>query len=71
MDTCIRQTTRIGSNFPYGIAERHFRKNTAEFAKFNPDPKSATPMSVPRILLKFLCIDVRDCFEYRLIPTEM
>src|SRR6201987_6109572 len=28
--------------------ERHFRKNPAVFAKFNPDPKSATPMTVPK-----------------------
>lgn len=28
--------------------EAHFRKNPAVFARFNPDPKSATPMSVPK-----------------------
>jgi beta-barrel assembly-enhancing protease len=28
--------------------EQHFRKNPAVFAKFNPDPKSATPMTVPK-----------------------
>lgn len=28
--------------------ERHFRKNPAVFAKFNPDPKSATPITVPK-----------------------
>jgi hypothetical protein len=28
--------------------ERHFRKNPTVFARFNPDPKSATPMAVPK-----------------------
>jgi beta-barrel assembly-enhancing protease len=28
--------------------EVHFRRNPAVFARFNPDPKSATPMSVPK-----------------------
>ena len=28
--------------------ERHFRKDPSVFAKFNPDPKSATPMTVPK-----------------------
>jgi len=28
--------------------ERHFRQNPAVFAKFNPDPKSATPFVVPK-----------------------
>jgi predicted Zn-dependent protease len=28
--------------------ERHFRKNSSVFGKFNPDPKSATPFSVPK-----------------------
>ena len=28
--------------------ERHFRQNPAVFAKFNPDPKSAAPISVPK-----------------------
>ena len=28
--------------------EQHFRKNPAVFKKFNPDPKSATPISVPK-----------------------
>src|SRR5215471_15987921 len=28
--------------------EVHFRKNPSVFGKFNPDPKSATPMSVPK-----------------------
>jgi predicted Zn-dependent protease len=28
--------------------ERHFRENPSVFAKFNPDPKSATPLSVPK-----------------------
>jgi len=27
--------------------ERHFRKNPTVFKKFNPDPKSATPLVVP------------------------
>jgi predicted Zn-dependent protease len=28
--------------------EQHFRQNSSVFGKFNPDPKSATPMSVPK-----------------------
>jgi predicted Zn-dependent protease len=28
--------------------ERHFRENPAVFGKFNPDPKSAKPISVPK-----------------------
>ena len=28
--------------------EQHFRKNPALFKKFNPDPRSATPISVPK-----------------------
>jgi predicted Zn-dependent protease len=28
--------------------EQHFRDNPAVFAKFDPDPKSATPFSVPK-----------------------
>jgi predicted Zn-dependent protease len=28
--------------------ERHFSQNPAVFAKFNPDPKSATPFAVPK-----------------------
>ena len=28
--------------------EYHFRQNTSVFGKFNPDPKSATPFSVPK-----------------------
>jgi predicted Zn-dependent protease len=28
--------------------ERHFRRNPAVFGKFNSDPKSATPLSVPK-----------------------
>jgi predicted Zn-dependent protease len=28
--------------------ERHFRQNPSVFAKFNPDPKSATPFVVPK-----------------------
>jgi len=28
--------------------EQHFRKNPSVFGKFNPDPKSATPFSVPK-----------------------
>jgi beta-barrel assembly-enhancing protease len=28
--------------------EQHFRDDPAVFAKFNPDPKSATPFSVPK-----------------------
>ena len=28
--------------------EQHFRKNPSVFKKFNPDPKSATPISVPK-----------------------
>lgn len=28
--------------------QRHFRRDPAVFAKFNPDPKSATPMTVPK-----------------------
>src|SRR5271165_2877128 len=28
--------------------EQHFRQNPAVFQKFNPDPKSATPISVPK-----------------------
>ena len=28
--------------------ERHFRRDPAAFARFNPDPKSATPMTVPK-----------------------
>jgi hypothetical protein len=28
--------------------ERHFRENPAVFAKFNPDPKSAAPLSLPK-----------------------
>jgi predicted Zn-dependent protease len=28
--------------------ERHFRKNSSVFGKFNPDPKSATPLTVPK-----------------------
>lgn len=28
--------------------ERHFRQNPQIFARYNPDPKSATPMSVPK-----------------------
>lgn len=28
--------------------ERHFKKNAAVFATFNPDPRSATPMTVPK-----------------------
>ncbi len=28
--------------------EQHFRKNPSVFAKFNPDPKSATPFVVPK-----------------------
>ena len=28
--------------------ERHFRKDPTVFARFNPDPKSATPMKVPK-----------------------
>lgn len=28
--------------------EQHFRKNPAVFARFNPDPKSATAMTVPK-----------------------
>jgi len=28
--------------------ERHFRENPAVFEKFSPDPKSATPISVPK-----------------------
>ena len=34
-------TTRIQT------LEQHFRDNPAVFAKFNPDPKSATPLNVP------------------------
>ena len=28
--------------------EQHFRQNSSVFGKFNPDPNSATPMSVPK-----------------------
>jgi beta-barrel assembly-enhancing protease len=28
--------------------EKHFRENPSVFGKFNPDPKSATPISVPK-----------------------
>ncbi|MGA2237365.1 MAG: M48 family metalloprotease [Terriglobales bacterium] len=28
--------------------ERHFRKNPSVFSKFNPDPKTATPLVVPK-----------------------
>lgn len=35
-------TTRIQT------LERHFRDNPDVFAKFNPDPKSATPFSLPK-----------------------
>jgi predicted Zn-dependent protease len=28
--------------------ERHFRENPSVFAKFNPDPKSSAPISVPK-----------------------
>ena len=28
--------------------KRHFRENPAVFGKFNPDPKSGTPLSVPK-----------------------
>src|SRR6516225_5818873 len=28
--------------------EQHFRQNSSVFGKFNPDPKSATPMAVPK-----------------------
>src|SRR5260370_41628634 len=28
--------------------EHHFHQNPADFAKFNPDPKSATPFTVPK-----------------------
>jgi predicted Zn-dependent protease len=28
--------------------EHHFRQNPSVFGKFNPDPKSATPFSVPK-----------------------
>ena len=28
--------------------QRHFRKDPAVFAKYNPDPKSSTPMTVPK-----------------------
>jgi predicted Zn-dependent protease len=28
--------------------EKHFRENPAVFAKFSSDPKSATPLSVPK-----------------------
>jgi len=28
--------------------EQHFRQDSSVFGKFNPDPKSATPMSVPK-----------------------
>jgi beta-barrel assembly-enhancing protease len=28
--------------------KKHFRDNPAVFAKFNPDPKSATPFNVPK-----------------------
>jgi len=28
--------------------EQHFRKNPSVFKKFNPDPKSATPISIPK-----------------------
>jgi len=28
--------------------EQHFRRNPAVFGKFNSDPKSATPLSVPK-----------------------
>ncbi len=30
------------------ILEKHFRDNPEVFAKFNPDPKSATPLIVPK-----------------------
>ena len=35
-------TTRIQT------LEQHFRDNADVFAKFNPDPKSATPFSLPK-----------------------
>jgi predicted Zn-dependent protease len=28
--------------------EQHFRQNSSVFGKFNPDPKSATPLSIPK-----------------------
>jgi hypothetical protein len=28
--------------------EQHFRDNPAIFSRFNPDPKSATPLTVPK-----------------------
>jgi hypothetical protein len=34
-------TTRITT------LEKHFKDNPATFSKFDPDPKSATPFSVP------------------------
>ena len=31
-----------------GALKKHFRENPAVFGKFNPDPKSAKPISLPK-----------------------
>jgi hypothetical protein len=46
-----------GQSLPHAIerrfswrqcSEQHFRRNPSLFGKFNQDPKSATPISVPK-----------------------
>jgi hypothetical protein len=37
-----------GNQTRVNTLEDHFRKNPSVFAKFNPDPKSASPFVVPK-----------------------
>jgi len=52
-DAKLAQPPEILSDHPNNqhrveALEQHFRKNPAVFGKFNSDPKSATPLSVPK-----------------------
>ena len=49
----MRQVPQILSDHPgnqqrVDALEQHFRKNPSVFGKFNPDPKSASPLAVPK-----------------------
>jgi len=52
-DAEIGEAPELLSDHPNGehrvhALEQHFHKNPAVFGKFNSDPKSATPFSVPK-----------------------
>ena len=49
----VRQIPQLLSDHPANSArvttlKKHFQENPATFGKFDPDPKSATPLSVPK-----------------------